>query len=429
MSKGGTMDVRRPLPLEGIIRASVGVFSNDTIFQESVQAELPRHGFKVSLTPLDSLGKIETPHDIYLIDLYGFNGANGDYERLANTITSVKAKNPDSKFVVFLSKDQLYAPELAPVRQADKTNITDDLYKRPVPTDSSESGRQSYREEIDQFLRVEILDYLTKILSKPAMIKIGGSIFDLVEKEDNPRVLTQLLTEIGELYQTHPSILIAGGGPRQDVEKTFMRQLQLPSPEFEYYSRGVLQSQARTIAGLLKRLGIDAVYVPPEDLHLLDVSGNYLRKHIPVVSLSNGHIPASESDTHALNIADAFALPEVKFAKNTDGIYRWDPNVKPYRLLERLRERGLNLFEMFGKKNEFLHQIRASEILEGRISRYGFDRDGTISDNHVIEAGALRFLLEQAKYVQRVHVINGTKPGTLKAALEGVHVGSYILKG
>ena len=420
------------MPLEGIVRASVGVFSNDTIFQESIKAELPRRGFRVSPTPLDSLGKIETPYDIYLIDLYGFNGANGDYERLVSTITSVKRKNPDSKFVLFLSRDQLYAPALAPVRQADKSNITEDLYKRPVPTDNSESSIQLYRKEIGQFMRVEILDYLTKILSKPHIIKIGGSIFDLVEKEDSPRVLEQLLSEIGYMYQTHPLILTAGGGPRQDVEKTFRRQLQLPGSEFDDYSRGVLQSQAKTIAGLLDRLGIDADYVSPDELRLLDVSGNYLRKRIPVVSLSNGHIPASESDTHTLDIADTLVLPEVIFAKNTEGIYRWDPNVKYHKLeklKERLRERGLNPFEMFGRKNELLPQILASEILQGKISRLGYDRDGNMTDNHVIETGALKHFLEQVKYVQRIHVINGAKQGVIKAALEGQPVGSYILKG
>ena len=56
------------------------------------------------------------------------------------------------------------------------------------------------------------------------------------------------------------------------------------------------------------------------------------------------------------------------------------------------------------------------------------DREGGLSDNHLVETGALSYLNEQAKYVKRIHVVNGAKGGSITSALKGEEVGSYIVK-
>lgn len=419
------------LTLDGIVRANIGVFSDDTILKEILAEKLPRHGLKIETRNLAEVASTKSPFDVYLIDIYSIPDQSlQGYESLANSVLCLRAANPESKFIITPTEQQLYDQNFMPVRNATRTLLIDGTYKRPdVPIHGSDAEVEAYRSAIALFAEVDIFDNLSKLLTKPHIIKVGGSIFDLVTSGRDPKALERLLSEIAELHLIYQMILTSGGGLRQDVEKTFHRLLHLEE-QYEGSSRQNLERQAGTIAALLTRIGVDAVYVSPRNLNYLDVSGNYLRKRVPVVSLSNGNIPPSQSDTHTMAIADHFRLPEIIFAKNTDGVYLWDPNSKKGKLQDKMRELGLlGIFELFAGRNKLFPQITARDILDGKISRYIIEADGSLSDNHVIEAGALRYLLDTAKYVQRVHVLNGAKYGTLTEALEGKQIGSYIVKG
>ena len=410
------------LTLDGIVRANIGVFSNDPVFRQVTEQLLPQHGLIVHLI-LKPEVSYETGLEVYLVDLHEVK--EQDYETLVASVEQLSERNSEIKLVVLPTQNQYYSPAFNPIRQAGVKRLID-IVKRPETVYSEGVPLDSYKTDVSKVVDVDVLDVLNRMLSKPHIIKIGGSIFDLLEQY--PNVLRNLLIEIGELHRTYPLILTSGGGPRQDLERSFKRRLGISDEVFEGISRGVLEKQAGTITGLLRDIGVDADYVAPEQMHLLDVSGNYLRRHVPVVSLSNGAgIPASQSDAHTLNIADYFALPEVVFAKNTDGVYLWDPNTPKDRLLASMMEARLGVAGI--ERNQIIPHISAGDILAGRISRFGLDTSGAVSDNHVIETSALNYLLERARYVQRIHVVNGTKSGTLTSALKGEQVGSYILKG
>ena len=418
---------RQKPTLEDFVTSKVAVFSVDNLLERELTS-LP-NGLEIystqNLHALNSFDHNSLPQ-IYVIDLYGVFAE--DYPTLVNLVSSLKTKNPEGKVLVLATEKQTIAENYNPIRAADRKNIIDEVLIRP-----NGSSRSGYEDRVKRFLNTRVADYLDKKLSKPPLVKIGGSMYDFIPA-GKAEVWRGLVEEMAGLFPIYPMIASVGGGPKQDVNKNYKSQLSMGSSEFEYFSQRALEDQARLLMGYLQSIGANAIYANPVGLGLIDAKSDILRTKLHIVALSGSNeILPSQSDTHTLAIADGLKLNKVIFAKNTEGIFLWDPNVQYnpeqiQKLNDKLRDTGSELQKFVGAENRFFPYVNASEILEGRISRWGFDNDGQISDNHVIERSALEYFLNNTKNVQRIQVINGTKRGTLESALKGENVGSYILK-
>jgi len=344
-----------------------------------------------------------------------------DYTAVARKIKEVREQSPDSELVLLRPQSMNQKPGAAQLVIYANRNFV------PMSTRTEYVNEQAsnYQATI-----ARMVSHISKYLSQPRLIKIGGSISDLLETRRE--VIINLLGEVKKLHdEGYPLILTTGGGLRLETEKTIAEGYGR-----EPHPREVLEKNAMDIKTLL---GDVAEYVPPEEMRdIKNFDPDYLRKNIPVVSLSGySNIPDTESDVHTLRIGEQLGLYKVIFAKDTDGVHERDP----YRQTRTVRAQLFGPISHWAKvqNNPFYPNIYASQILDGEISRTDSEGKG----EHLIEARAVLYLRDQTKSLRAVQVINGTKPELLRYSLDGVrmlpdnlrglssngYVGSFILKG
>ncbi len=372
-------------------RNNFGIVSSDPNLVEVLDEILSQRDFALTHLSFDSLVE-DKPQDVYFIDLGGFD----DLLSVAQLVKEIREQKPDSELVLLEPPSTLSKPQATPLKVTIENHLVT-VYERPLPEKSSDYRRTLQR----------LVDHVGKFLAQPNLIKIGGSIFDLYDKD--PSILLNLLGEIKKLHnEGYPIILTTGGGPRQDTERGVSEAYGTSD-----YSEQVLERQAENIAELL---GDIAVYISPKEMGRRKFSPDYLESCIPVASLSGvPEIKDNESDTHTLAIGEKLGLYKAIFVKDTDGIFERDPNIPSKKIMAwRKQTNG----------NEFFPHIYASAILNGVISRVDSEGRG----EHLIESGALMYLRD-TKHLRVVQIINGNKPEMLCKALNGEFTGSYILKG
>ncbi|MBI3035810.1 hypothetical protein HYY71_05805 [Candidatus Woesearchaeota archaeon] len=383
-------------------RNRVGVVSSAAVVHQVVGEVLTQQGFSVTSLSLEELVN-GGMHNFYIVDLEGLDS----YQFVIQQIKTFREKKPDSELILVHAPSTMSRPQSQPLSVAVQRNLV------PVYAKPSSSGESTdYERILKGFAETTLLGHISRFLSQPHLIKIGGSIFDLYK--ERPGVLMNLLEQAKKLHEEcYHIVLFTGGGPRQVTEMELSEALGTHPA-----SRGVLENQVRTIVDLLQGTG---VYVPPSRIRSLR-DYNFDNMPIPVVSVSGvSYVPPYESDTHTLVVGDQVLAYKVIFAKDTDGVFERDPYRDPRR--ER-RKWGRLSWEVVAD-NPFFPTIYASQILSGAINRHDSEGRG----EHLIETGALVHLKDKTRYVRAVQVINGTKPENLRKALAGEFVGSYILKG
>jgi molybdenum storage protein len=108
-----------------------------------------------------------------------------------------------------------------------------------------------------------------------------------------------------------------------------------------------------------------------------------------------GRIPPHRSDAGAYLLAECFGCATMTLVKDVDGLYDRDPKEHP--------------------NAQFIDEITVGELRQRNLPTLPFDR-------------ALIDLLQHARLVNRIQVINGRDPGRLAGALRGERVGTIIRK-
>jgi molybdenum storage protein len=106
-----------------------------------------------------------------------------------------------------------------------------------------------------------------------------------------------------------------------------------------------------------------------------------------------GKIPPHRTDTGAFLLADAYGAAQTIYVKDVDGVYPSDPAT--------------------GDSGELIPRISATELLNKNLDTLPVDP-------------LLLELMQQAKNVTQIQIINGTTPGNITKALQGEHVGTII---
>ncbi|MBI2140793.1 hypothetical protein HYU16_00035 [Candidatus Woesearchaeota archaeon] len=262
---------------------------------------------------------------------------------------------------------------------------------------------------------------------QPRVIKIGGSMYDLIETREGADAFNALVESLADLIKRNEYniIITVGGGPFYDPTKQAIENLTLSSGQERSLARMSFRQQAETLIGIFSQMGVQAQRI--EDTKLLQAVESIVKSgsplpYVPVVlripeSYPNARytVPPERSDELAVALADLFHEPNVIFIKDTASVYMRDINLTP----EQVRA----LPQQFQGHNTRLVRVYSDHILAGQISRVGPDG----KDQHLVENTALR-AMQNSLVVGSIQVVNGRDS---KSAIEAITttepIGSYIL--
>lgn len=235
-----------------------------------------------------------------------------------------------------------------------------------------------------------------RLLPDVTVVKIGGqSIMDRGRSAVLP-----LLEELVAARPTVPMILGAGGGTRSRHAYSIAVDLDMPTGILAKLGASVSRQNARMLSMLLAPHG--GVFIPHEQFETIPLC---LRTGgIPILSgmppyeywerpPQRGRIPESRTDVGVYLTGEVLGARAVLFVKDEDGLYTADPKKDP--------------------RAEFIDKISVSELRRLDLEDLPLERK-------------LLDLLECARHVRRVQIVNGLKPGTVTRALAGEPVGTIV---
>ncbi len=238
---------------------------------------------------------------------------------------------------------------------------------------------------------------VVRMLPDCHVIKVGGrSIIDGGKATAYP-----LVSAIGAALADTKLIIGAGGGVRSRHVFSIGIDLGLPAGVLAELAIADALGNAHMLGALLSPYGV--VAIPPQIFgHLLPLfiqaAPGVIFNGDPPFSLWEhppglGRIPPHRSDAGAYLLAECFGCATMTLIKDVDGLYDRDPKEHP--------------------TARFIDEITVSELRERNLPTLPFDR-------------SLLDLLEHARLVDRIQIINGLEPDRLAGALRGEHVGTMI---
>ena len=236
-----------------------------------------------------------------------------------------------------------------------------------------------------------------RMLPDAHVIKIGGrSILDAGRATVYP-----VVEALAECLKTKRLIIGTGGGARSRHVISIGVDLGLPTGVLAQLTAADALANAHILGTLLAPLGV--VAIPPEIFgHLLPLfiksAPGVIFNGVPPYSLwehppSTGRIPPHRTDAGAFLLAECFGCASLTLVKDVDGLYTADPK----------RDASA----------ELIREIGAKEIRRRRFATLPFDR-------------VLVDLLDNARLLRSLQLVNGRHPERIAAALAGEHVGTII---
>jgi molybdenum storage protein len=238
---------------------------------------------------------------------------------------------------------------------------------------------------------------VVRILPHINVIQIGGKIMDR-----GSEALLPLLDEIVENQAQHTQVIAVGAGVRSRHIFAVGIDLGLPTGVLATLSAKDAAQNAYMVSCLLAKHGfvyLEAPFMVQLLPAMLAAARGAVFNGIPPYDLWEhppkiGKIPPHRTDSGAYLVAEVFGARRMIFIKDVDGLYTCDPIVN-------------------GSKAEFIPKISVSALLGRQLRTLPLDPI-------VID------LMQRAKLVKEVQIINGLVPGTLTRALAGEPVGSTI---
>lgn len=229
------------------------------------------------------------------------------------------------------------------------------------------------------------------------VVKIGGhSIMDRGRE-----AIVPVVSELKEAMGTHRMLIATGTGIRGRHVYSVGLDLGLPTGVLAALAAVDAEKNGHIMAALLADQGV--VYLPHTAVghHLpifLTAAPAVVANGFPPYGMYEfpsevGRIPTHRTDAGAFLLADAYGARSMVFVDDVDGVYTSDPNGD--------------------EPGELIPRISASELLARNLKTLPLDR-------------IVLHLMASAKHRREVQVVNGLKPGTITAALNGEHVGTII---
>lgn len=238
---------------------------------------------------------------------------------------------------------------------------------------------------------------VVRMLPDAHVVKIGGrSVLDA-----GRAVTIPVVDAIAACLESHRLIIGTGGGARSRHVYSIGIDLGLPVGVLAELAQADALGNAHILGALLAPYGVIAV--PPQIFgHLLPLFirtvPGVIFTGVPPYSLwehppAKGRIPLHGSDAGCFLLAECFGCRDLTLVKDVDGLFEADPKVVP--------------------DAPFVAEISVQELRESKIETFPFDR-------------ILLDLLDQARLIDKVQIVNGREPERIGAALKGEHVGTII---
>ena len=230
------------------------------------------------------------------------------------------------------------------------------------------------------------------------VVKIGGrSIMDRGREAILP-----LVDELRRALPEHKMLILTGAGIRARHVYSVGLDLGLPTGALAGLAAKEEGQNGHLLAALLANDGVSYIEHPTIanqlSIHLAAsravVGSAFPPYHHHEFPPAVGRIPPHRADTGAFLIADEVGAQRLTLVEDVDGIYTADPNGPG------------------GRTPEFIPEISASE-LTAKFSTLPIDR--TLLD-----------VMESAKHLDQIQIVNGLVPGNVLRALRGEHVGTII---
>jgi molybdenum storage protein len=235
-----------------------------------------------------------------------------------------------------------------------------------------------------------------RILPEANVVKIGGqSIIDRGRAAVYP-----LIDEIVTARKTHKLLIGTGAGTRARHLYSIAAGLNLPAGVLSQLGSSVADQNAAMLGQLLAKHGISAVDgagLSAVPLYLAEVNA-VVFSGMPPYGLwmrppAEGVIPPYRTDAGCFLLAEQFGCKTMIYVKDENGLYSANPKTE--------------------KHATFIPQISVDEMKAKGLQ------------DSILEFPVLD-LLQAAKHIHQVQIINGLVPGNLTRALAGEHVGTLI---
>src|SRR6478736_1025508 len=235
-----------------------------------------------------------------------------------------------------------------------------------------------------------------RILPDATVIKIGGqSVIDRGRAAVYP-----LVDEIVAVRKTHKLLIGTGAGTRARHLYSIAAGLGLPAGVLSQLGASVANQNAAILGQLLAKHGISAVEgagLSAVPLYLTEVNAVVFSGMPPygfwMRPATAGVIPPYRTDVGCFLVAEQFGCKAMIYVKDEDGLYTANPKTSSEATL--------------------IPTISVAEMKAKGLQ------------DSILEFPVLD-LLQSARHVRQVQVINGLKAGNLTRALAGEHVGTII---
>lgn len=236
-----------------------------------------------------------------------------------------------------------------------------------------------------------------RMLPDACVIKIGGrSILDT-----GSQLTLGVVAALAQCLEQHRLIIGTGGGARSRHVFSIGIDLGLPAGVLAELAQADALGNAHILGALLAPYGV--VAIPPEIFgHLLPlfirtapgviftgVPPYKVWEHPPEI----GRIPPHGSDAGCFLLAECFGCKTLTLVKDVRGLYDRDPK----------RETGA----------QFISDIGTRELRRRQFDTLPFER-------------ILIDLLDRARLVKQLQIVDGHTPELFEAALKGEHVGTMV---
>ncbi len=235
-----------------------------------------------------------------------------------------------------------------------------------------------------------------RLLPELSVVKVGGhGIIDY-----GSRVVLPLAREIGELSRDHQLLIATGGGVRVRHILDVGMDLGMPTGVLAELAGKISEQNAIMLALLLSPY--HGVRIHTGDLlelpMLLNLGVLPVIHGTPPYGLYEqpaevGVIPPHRTDTGAFLAAEVLGAKNLVLVKNVDGLYTENPFVN--------------------HDAELIPEISARELLE-------MDMEDLVLEPKVLE------LMLHSRVIREVRIVNGHKPGRVRAAVNGENPGTLI---
>lgn len=250
---------------------------------------------------------------------------------------------------------------------------------------------------IDRATMRETARPVIRILPWLNVIKLGGrGIIDQGSVAVQP-----VIDELAEALTEHRLLIATGAGIRSRQILSVGLDLGLPTGVLASLTAADAEQNAHIIATLLAQHGV--VFLPhmlvAHQLAIfLTTCHGVVMNGVPPYELwefppAEGKIPEHRTDAGAFLLAESYGARRLIYVEDVDGIYTADPKTD--------------------ERAEFIPEISLAELARLELESLPIDR--MVFD-----------LMRHAKQQREIQIINGRKPGNIRRALAGEHVGTIV---